>query len=408
MPTIGVVAEYNPFHTGHHHQIRESRARLGTDSAVVVAMSGNWVQQADCAVADKWLRARLAVLGGADLVLELPTVWAVSSAETFARGAVSLLAATGVVDHLSFGSESGEVEGLLRVARCLDGPELTAALRPGLDGGLSFPAARQRAVEGLLGEDGKLLARPNDTLGIEYLRALAGLAPQIQPMAILRRGRGHGGVAVLGGTGDAPPLPEHTSATDLRGAMLEGRWDYMDHFLIPGAMEILRAGAVCPSGLERCQRAILARLRTMTAEDWSLLPDSGAAEGLPQRLAAAGRAAMSVEGFWDEVKTKRYAHARLRRLVLWAFLGLTERDRPATPPYLRVLACNARGQGLLKQMKQCATLPIVTRPAQTKGLGEEARRLFETEARCTDLYALCFPEVRPAGLEWTTSTQVLD
>ena len=129
MGAIGIVAEYNPFHTGHALQLARTRELLGADLPAVAVMSGCWVQQADCAVADKWTRARLALMGGVDLVLELPTVWAVSSAESFARGAVSILNAAGVVDVLSFGSESGDMEQLRQVAACLDGGEYPALLK---------------------------------------------------------------------------------------------------------------------------------------------------------------------------------------------------------------------------------------------------------------------------------------
>jgi len=129
MKIAGIVAEYNPFHTGHAHQIAQTRARLGEDCAAIVVMSGNWVQQADCAIADKWIRARLALMGGADLVLELPTVWAASTAESFARGAVGILSACGVADVLSFGSECGDVAGLKLAAQCLDSAQYQARVR---------------------------------------------------------------------------------------------------------------------------------------------------------------------------------------------------------------------------------------------------------------------------------------
>ena len=143
METAGIVAEYNPFHSGHAWHIAETRRRLGGEAAILCVMSGHWVQRGECALADKWSRAAAALSGGADLVLELPTPWAMASAEAFARGAVSLLAATGVVDALSFGSEAGELAPLAAAAAALDGPEYPERLRAALGRGLSFPAARQ-------------------------------------------------------------------------------------------------------------------------------------------------------------------------------------------------------------------------------------------------------------------------
>lgn len=410
MGAIGIVAEYNPFHTGHALQLARTRELLGADLPAVAVMSGCWVQQADCAIADKWTRARLALMGGVDLVLELPTVWAVSSAESFARGAVSILNAAGVVDVLSFGSESGDIGQLGRVAACLDGGEYPALLKEQLDRGLSFPAARQRAAEGLLGTDAAVLSRPNNTLGIEYLRALHALGSPIRPVTVKREGAGHNEAAVFSGQMSQEEADQlfwqHNttlSATAIRGYLTEGEWERMAPYLPQGGLELLRESAPELPVLARLERAILARVRTMSAEDWGRLPDAGAAEGLPNRLERAGRTCTSMAEFFDLAKTKRYTHSRLRRLVLWAFLGLTAADVPAAPPYLRVLGFSARGQELLKEMKKQAALPILTKPAQAKDLPEPGRRLFQLESRCTDLYDLCRAAPRPAGEEWTRS-----
>ena len=408
MGAIGIVAEYNPFHTGHALQLARTRELLGADLPAVAVMSGCWVQQADCAIADKWTRARLALMGGVDLVLELPTVWAMASAESIARGAVSILNAAGVVDVLSFGSESGDIGQLGRVAACLDGGEYPALLKEQLSRGLSFPAARQRAAEQLLGTDAAVLSRPNNTLGIEYLRALHTLGSPIRPVTVKREGAGHNEAAVFSGQMSQEEADQlfwqHNttlSATAIRGYLTEGEWERMAPYLPQGGLELLRESAPELPVLARLERAILARVRTMSAEDWGRLPDAGAAEGLPNRLERAGRECRSMEEFFDLAKTKRYTHSRLRRLVLWAFLGITAADVPAVPPYIRVLGFNARGQELLREMKGRACLPILTMPVQARGLEAEGRRLFELESRCTDLYNLCRTTPRPAGEEWT-------
>ena len=410
MGAIGIVAEYNPFHTGHALQLARTRELLGADLPAVAVMSGCWVQQADCAIADKWTRAKLALMGGVDLVLELPTVWAVSSAESFARGAVSILNAAGVVDVLSFGSESGDIGQLGRVAACLDGGEYPALLKEQLSRGLSFPAARQRAAEQLLGTDAAVLSRPNNTLGIEYLRALHTLGSPIRPVTVKREGAGHNEAAVFAGDTTREETNrlfwQHNttlSATAIRGYLTEGEWERMAPYLPQGGLELLRESAPELPVLARLERAILARVRTMSAEDWGRLPDAGAAEGLPNRLERAGRTCTSMAEFFDLAKTRRYTHSRLRRLVLWAFLGLTAADVPGAPPYLRVLGFSARGQELLKERKKQAALPILTKPAQAKDLPEPGRRLFQLESRCTDLYDLCRAAPRPAGEEWTRS-----
>jgi len=399
MKIAGIVAEYNPFHTGHAHQIAQTRARLGEDCAAIVVMSGNWVQQADCAIADKWIRARLALMGGADLVLELPTVWAASTAESFARGAVGILSACGVADVLSFGSECGDVAGLKLAAQCLDSAQYQARVRELIKEGITFAACRQQTVEELLGvELGGLLSRPNNNLGVEYIRALNALGSSIEPMTVLRQGADHNT------TGQSTPF---VSATQIRMELAEGNWVKAEPYLTQGGRAVLEGHTVSARGLEQVSRAILARLRAMTAADWEKLPDCGAAEGLPQRLERAGKSCTGLEDFFQQAKTKRYTHARLSRLVLWAFLGLTAADVPTQPPYLRVLGFNERGRAVLRKIKDNTCLPIITKPAHARELDEAGRKLFELEARCTDLYDLCFETVPVPGREWTTGPVIL-
>ena len=176
--------------------------------------------------------------------------------------------------------------------------------------------------------------------------------------------------------------------------------------MLPGARERLEDSLIGLPALKRVEQVMLARVRTMTAEDWAALPDSGASEGLPERLVRAGRRAESIPAFYAQANTRRYTEARVRRLLLWAFLGLTKADRPAHVPYLRVLGLNERGGGLLRRMKQAASLPVITKPAHARALEAEGRTLFELEGRCTDLYGLCFARPRPCALEWTSSPVV--
>ena len=383
METAGIVAEYNPFHRGHAWHIAETRRRLGGDAPVVCVMSGHWVQRGECALADKWLRAALALDRGADLVVELPTPWAMASAESFARGAVSLLAATGVVDVLSFGSETGELAPLEEAAAALDAPDYPERLRAALGRGLSFPAARQEAA------GAACLSAPNNNLGVEYLRSLRALGSTIRPLTVPRQGAGH----------DGPAAGGYASASELRRLLRAGRGaEAAPYLTAPWSGEL--------ADMQHIERAVLARLRTMGEGDWAALPDGGGAEGLPSRLAKAAREVVSLEDFYTRAKTRRYTHARLRRLALAAFLGLRAAERPAAPPYVRVLGLGGRGRALLRRMKDTCPLPVIVKPAQARELDGPARTLFESEARYTDLYGLCFPAPRPCGAEWIHSPVV--
>ena len=376
MRTIGIIAEYNPFHSGHRHHIARIREEFGPDCAVAAVMSGNWVQRGDAAVADKWTRTRLALAEGADLVIELPTLWAVSSAETFARAGVALLDAMGCADILSFGSEAGTLAPLEAAAACMDSEDWHGSLRRALDRGLPFPLARQKAAEELIGPEAGCLRSPNNNLGVEYLRAIRMSGSSLIPHTVPRLGAGH--------DQQAESTDLHLSGSDLRDRILRGTNEPLTPFLPPESESALRRD---PASLSFCTQGVLARLRAMEPEEFSLLPDSG--EGLSNKLCSAARVAVDLDGLYALVKSKRYTLARIRRLVLWAFLGLKEADRPETPPYLRVLGFTPAGQQVLRRMKDTARLPVLVKPAHSRRLEGPARRIFSLEARCTGLYDLC-------------------
>jgi len=385
----GVIAEYNPFHRGHGWMLTELRRRLGPDTAVVACMSGNFVQRGDFAILPKHARAEAALLGGVDLVLELPTPWSAASAERFAQGGVAVLAATGVVTHLVFGSESGGLDLLRAAADCLESPAFHAALRRSTGDGAAFAAARQAAVRELVGEAADCLSRPNDTLAVEYLRALRSAGRAMEPLALPRVGAGH----------DSCEEGFFPSASLIRARILS-KSDGLSLLPEPTAAVLSReiAAGRAPVSMVACQRAVLARLRRMGEADFR--PYDGGGEGLYHRFYAAVHTAASVEGILSAAKTRRYPLARLRRMLLQSYLGVPQAAQGETPPYLRVLGATARGRALLHQMREKAALPVLTKPGHARRLREEARRIFAQEAACTDLYALAYPaldQAEPGG-----------
>jgi len=394
----GIITEYNPLHRGHLLQLERTRELLGADTAVICAMSGSFVQRGDFALLRKHARAEAAVRSGADLVLELPLPWATASAEGFADGGVETLAATGLVTHLSFGSECGDAAALAEIAAVLDSPAYRDALRRRLESGASYAACRQAAAEELLGADrAALLAQPNNNLGVEYCRAILRQNCDITPVSILRQGAAHDGETVDG----------IASASAIREAVRRGHRDGALTLMAPAMAEIFlreEAARRAPVLAERCERAVLARLRTMTDEEFDALDEGG--EGLVNRFRAAARSAATLAELLDAVKTKRYAYARLRRMALRAYLGIPAR-LPESVPYLRVLAANERGRALLRQMRETARLPVITKPAEARRLTGEAKRIFELEARATDLYTLAYPTPDAAGAEWRESPVML-
>jgi len=390
----GIICEYNPIHPGHIYHIRETRRLLGEDTAIVCVMSGNFVQRGEPAMFPKHARAEAAVRCGADLVLELPLPWAISSAEGFARGGVFLLDALGCVTHLSFGSEAGHIEPLLKAARALDKPETLGYLKEELQKGISFAAARTEALRRVLGEGADVLLTPNNTLGIEYLRALERLNSPIVPVTIRRKGAGHDEAGA-------------ESASHIRRQFQAGReaWDLIPEPARPVYREEVGAGRgpVFPEALEV---AVLSRLRMLPPEAFASLPD--ATEGLERRLLEAAATGESLEDIARQVKTKRYALSRVRRMLLCAALGVTKDFTRFPPPYIRVLALGERGREILAQSRRRAALPVVTKPAAVRRLGGRALEVFRLEAAATDLYALAFaPRARRGGQEWTKSPVLL-
>mgnify|MGYP002537331191 FL=1 len=399
MAAAGIIAEYNPLHLGHCCQLRRLRALLGEETPVICAMSGNFVQRGDFALLGKHARAEAAVRSGADLVLEIPLSWACAPAERFAQGGVEVLLGTGLVTDLVFGSESADAGAIRSATEALLGPDFPEALRRELAGPHSFAAARQRALAGLIGEEGaEVLSRPNDILAVEYAKALSREGSEVHLVPILRQGAGHdqdGG--------------EYPSAGSIRRMIQEGRRAEALAAMAPAMRELYEAEEArgrAPVFAAGAERAILAQLRRMGEADFLALDAGG--EGLGNRLAAAAREAASLEEVLDRAKTKRYAYSRLRRLALWAYLGLRPETLPARVPYLRPLAMNQRGRALLAEARRCGALPILTKPADVRRLTPEAQAVFRREVLATDLYTLAFPgDPAPGGAEWREGPRVL-
>ncbi len=380
MAVCGIVSEYNPFHLGHAWQLEAVREKLGAETGIVCVMSGNFVQRGDFAVFSKHSRAEAAVRCGADLVLELPLPFCLSSAEGFAAGAVALLHSLGCVTHLAFGCEDHDLARLQSLRSALLSPALDAAIPGFLKQGISYAAARQKALEGILGADAALLEKPNNILALEYLKALSRLSAPIEALALPRVGAGH----------DAD-CADGYSASALRGLLYKGEsiTPFVPAAATPVYLAELDAGRG-PASPANCERAILARLRSLSAEDWQALP--GNAEGLSDRLMKAAKNAVSLDALLAECRTKRYALSRIRRMLLCAYLGLRAEDLSEAPAYVRVLAFNERGRGLLREIVDKCPLPLITKPAAGKNIPA-----FVRDMAATDLYVLACPDLAQAG-----------
>ncbi len=390
MLVAGIVSEYNPFHLGHAELV--SRTRLSGATHIVAVMSGNFVQRGEPAALSKWARARQALQNGVDLVIELPLPWALAGAEKFAFGGTALLDAMGV-DMISFGSECGNIDDLKKAVQALASSSLHEVLRCELKNGATFASARQKALGSLFDEEtAQLLREPNNILAIEYLKALNKLNSKVTPFTIKRVGAAHDAKSACGSV---------ASASQIRRLMQSGG-DFSA--LMPkSAAEIVRCeidAGNAPATIAEVERAILAKLRSMSRAEFALLPDIS--EGLENRVYAAVRKATSLDEVYDLIKSKRYTHARIRRIVLSAFLGVNASMSIGIPPYLRVIGFNKRGVEVLHLIKSTTKLPIISNSSDILSLDNKAKNMVELEYRATDLFALCMPNVERCGLEMTT------
>lgn len=388
MKFAGIITEYDPFHNGHAAQLAAAR-RAGAE-CIAVCMSSGAVQRGGVPILPDAVRARAALEAGADLVVALPAPYACATAERFAAAGVSLLVALGC-DTLVFGAETPDAVLLQQAAALLQREELQPLLRQKLSAGMTYAAARAEAAEELVPGIGALLRTPNNILGIEYCKAILNQKAALQPMPLPRWGAAHGGAA---GEHDGTPM---ASASYLRQHTLE-EWA---PFVPQTAMELYRKAAAEGQLLDaqKFETAVLALLRAAPPERFARA--RGVSEGLENRLAAAVREAESLEDLYTRLKTKRYPHARLRRLVLDAALEVPA-ELPG-PPYLLVLGAR---KAVLPRLKQ-ARLPAGTSLADLMRTGEEARKIGELHSRAVDFSSLCRCKIRPMGLAFTAKPVIL-
>ncbi len=392
MIVAAVAAEYNPFHSGHAYHIAQTRAAGATHIAAI--MSGNFTQRGTAAVVEKRVRAAAAIAGGADLVAELPLPYAMASAQRFAEGAAAVAAGMGCVDLLSFGSESGYLSILQAAADAVDSPAVRERMGTHLSTGMTFARARQLAVSELCGDEvAGVLSSPNDTLAVEYIRALCAAKSKIVPFAVRRVGAAHDSGA---------PAGETASASHLRALIRADRSGELAGYMPAASFAALERAfteGLAPFDDKKLEPVILGVLRRLTQEEISRLPDLS--EGLENRIYAAIRQAVTLDEVYALAKSKRYPAARIRRAVTAAFLGLYRPFADSPVPYVRILGFNAKGREILARMKETALLPVSDSLAYLRKLGGDAEMFAQEEARSTDLYLMGLPSLLPCGYDYT-------
>lgn len=397
MKTYGIVAEFNPFHNGHEYLIEQGK-KDGAEKTVCV-MSGNFVQRGEPAVCSKWRRAEMALKCGADLVLELPVSWAVSSAERFAYGAVSLLNSMGCVDNLLFGCENADADSLFLAASLCLSEEYSGALKKFLSDGLSFPSAREKAVLSLSDKrTAEILKTPNNILAVEYCKAILRLNSSMEPFCVNRTGVGH----------DSENLSEAFASASAIRKMLSSDFEKSTDFMPEKAFELLKKandeGRVLKN-FNNLDLPLISMLRRADVNEISLVPD--VSEGLEYKIKEAAKTGTSFGEIADLIKSKRYTHSRLRRILLLFYLGIYSEDLIKSPPYIRVLGFNSKGRELLAQMKKTASLPVIMRYNDIGKLSGQCKSVFDTESRAVDMYNTLFDDIRPCGENMTHNPVIL-
>ncbi len=386
MKVSGIICEYNPFHNGHSYHIQKTRENGATH--IVAVMSGNYVQRGDVAIIDKFERAKAAVKSGADLVIELPVAYSLSSAEVFARGAMYILNAMGCVDEVSFGSESGDINKILSAVKasiaCSQSPELKILL----DSGLSYPSAMNLLAEKNFGKQvADVFQWPNNLLAIEYIKTISYLNSKITPFTVTRKNAGH----------DQPDVVcNFASASFIRQNVRENA--YSD--LMPKVMFDILSDAVANGKIAQfsnLEKAIMYRMRMMTPALIRDVPDVG--QGLEHRIYEA-RTASSVQEMMEMIKTKRYTMSRIRRILVNALLGITKDDLTTPPVYGRILAVNERGTDILSVAKGKSRIPLATSLSKLGEINAVTRRAAELESLSTDIHSIAMEKVQPVGTDY--------
>ena len=402
---LGIIAEYNPFHNGHLHHLVESRKITNSDYCIAV-ISGNFTQRGETSIVDKWTKTQMAINNGVDLVIELPTVYATSSAENFAYGAVKILNSLNIVDYLSFGSESGDISVLDDIAEVLYEEPIAykSLLSHELSKGISYPKARENALMMYLSDlrrFANVISSPNNILGIEYLKALKKQKSSIKPITIKRKGSNHNNNSISASS-------KYCSASAIRNLSCEKDITLLQNVMPNSSLILLdnciKKGHVVQN-ISCFDKEIIYTLRKMSIQEIANLPD--VSEGLEYVLKSAANSCNSVVELLNLVDTKRYTKTRIQRILLYAILGITKKDMETSKnisPYIRVLGFNNKGRELLSIIsKENPKLEIVTSVKKfiDKTSNKNLKSMIEKDIWASNVYSLGFEYGSIANLDYT-------
>lgn len=394
MRILGIIVEYNPFHNGHLYHLQTSKKLTKCDYTIAV-MSGNFVQRGEPAIVDKWKRTMMALKAGVDLVIELPVVYATSTAENFAYGAVKLLDSLKIVDYISFGSEKGDLNELTKIAEILLEEPIyyRKALKEYLKSGITFAKARELALQKVINnnEIEKILQTSNNILAIEYLKSLKKIGSSIAPFTIKRRGSLYTSLELK---------EEFASASSIRKHIFEKGLEGLEKYIPDFTKEILQSSFVKKQGpisLEEFSNILIYLLRNHIPLNHIF----DVSEGLENKIYKASYKTNNVEELIKLVKSKRYTESRIRHILIHLLLNIDKQifKEFDGPNYIRVLGFNEKGKEMLREIKKKSPLPIITKVSQYK-IKLSNTKMFEKDLFATDVYTLAYKNSSIAGLDF--------
>ncbi len=386
MSIIGIVCEFNPFHNGHKHLIDSVKA---SGDIVVCVMSGNFVQRGEPAIFPKDLRVKSALMNGADIVLELPFLYATSSAEIFASSAVKILNSFGC-DKIAFGTENTTISQLENVVGIILSDDFDKKIKRYLEDGVSYPKARQMSYEDY--NDNCDISSPNNILAIEYISAIKKNNFNITPITVSRKGAYYN---------DDFAVNEYASATYIRHLINENK-DFREY--VPDNVYEIYMNALESGGYLNTERFNISALSVLRSINTIRPEIANMAEGLENRITSAVKTSCDLNEIYDKVKTKRFTHSRIRRAVLSSIIGVTNDDLQISVPYCRLLGFNKKNSNKLGDLAKKCSLPFVVNYSDILKLNSEnASRVFELENKSSDLYSLTLQKPEKCLTEMTYS-----
>lgn len=402
---VGIIAEYNPFHNGHYYHMQKAKQEANADYCIAV-ISGNFTQRGDVSIVNKWAKAYMAICGGADLVIELPTIYSVSSAENFANGAIKILDSLKIVDSFAFGAEANDLATLNNIANVLnEEPKgYTNILNHELKKGISYPAARENAIMMYLNDIKRyanVMGNPNNILAVEYLKALKNQKSKLTPIMIKRQKVYYNEHRIVDG---------YASATGIRELLKNKEYSDVSKVVPRSTYQIL--GQQANSGrmilsLEKYQKEIIYALRKMTVEEIAELPD--VSEGLENSIKNAANNCNNLTELINGIKSKRYTQTRIQRILIYALLGINKKmmeNSKKIIPYTRILGFNSKGKMLISEiMNKNPKINMITsvKKYMDQNKNKQLAEMLNVDIFATDVYTLGYDYDSKANLDFTNN-----